>query len=737
MSKPSLAARLRAAFLGDLGEQLVTFNGALLALEVDPRSADALKIVFRALHTLKGAAHASALPLVARACHHLEATLASARDGETALGPQHFRLLFQAADALADAGRRLARGETLGDDTPIAVLLRALEGSEPVPTAERLVVEDIVVEPPVPAPVAPSPALVQSPPSTTARALGTSDAAVRVAADKLDGLLAQVGRLLTSRSRIAEHAGEVDALQNTIRRSHEAVRRLLATHASSLPSHLASTIREVEFSLRSTKVEGARIAGLVQEDVRDLAEITEGLADSVRRVRMLPVATAYGPLARLVRDVADEVGKPAQLAVRGGDIEADRPVLDAIKEALIHLVRNAIDHGLESPEVRLAARKPVVGTIIVSAALQGDRLKLTVSDDGGGLDIAAIRAKLASQGRPVPASAADVARTLFEAGFSTRVMTTSISGRGVGLDAVEAVLRKVRGTVEVSWVAGQGTTFTLECPLTLAVIRAVLVCSGAHLLALPTSNVERIVRLRASDVRRAEGREVILTDQGPIPLVSLADLLGPPFLRGAPADAFAALIVSAGDRRIAILVETVQAELELVVRPIARGRSELPHVIGGALLGSGQLVIVLNPVSLLQQGLSSRRAVETAVPGARRRVLVADDSLTTRALEQSVLEAAGFEVATAVDGADAWRKLQESGADLLVSDVEMPNMDGYTLCRTVRASARFAHLPVVMVTSLDNADDRARGLAAGADAYVSKGAAGQAGLLEMVRQLLA
>jgi two-component system chemotaxis sensor kinase CheA len=164
---------------------------------------------------------------------------------------------------------------------------------------------------------------------------------------------------------------------------------------------------------------------------------------------------------------------------------------------------------------------------------------------------------------------------------------------------------------------------------------------------------------------------------------------------------------------------------------------ELPHVIGGALLGSGQLVIVLNPVSLLQQGLSSRRAVETAAPRARRRVLVADDSLTTRALEQSVLEAAGFEVATAVDGADAWRKLQESGADLLVSDVEMPNMDGYTLCRTVRASARFAHLPVVMVTSLDNADDRARGLAAGADAYVSKGAAGQAGLLEMVRQLLA
>jgi two-component system chemotaxis sensor kinase CheA len=303
---------------------------------------------------------------------------------------------------------------------------------------------------------------------------------------------------------------------------------------------------------------------------------------------------------------------------------------------------------------------------------------------------------------------------------------------------VEAAMLRVRGSVSLAWIPGGGTTFTLECPLTLVAIRAVLVRSGAQLFALPTSNVEQLVRVRATEVRRAEGREVILTGAEPIPLVSLAAVLGPPFVAGAVTDIFPALIVSAGGRRVAFLLDAVETEQELVVRPIARGGSPMPHVSGGALLGSGRLVLVLNPVSLVQQALSGKLgAGVTAAPVKRRRVLVVDDSMTTRALEQSVLEAAGYEVRTAVDGSDAWRQLQEHGTDLLVSDIEMPNMDGLTLCRTVRASERFANLPVVLVTSLDSPDARERGLTAGADAYVGKASAGQAGLLDTVRELLA
>ena len=738
MSKPGLAARLREAFLADLEEQLATLNAALLALELDAKSADALKAVFRVMHTLKGAAHATDQPLVERACHLLEATLVEAREGRLELGASQFTLLFSAADALADTARRLAAGNPLDENAPIARLVARIEAHEATDRATGDAKPHAASAMHTPKDAdsgqdeAPAPLMQASLP------ISSADAAVRVAADKLDALLSQVGRLLATRARIAEHAAASQAVQHTMHQSHAAVRRLLAVHSASLPVDVLDAIRGVERSLREAAGQVGAVTTHGLEDGRELGEVGDALADSVRRVRMLPFSSACEPLQRLVRDVAAETGKPARLLVHGGDVEADRPVLDAVKDSLLHLVRNAIDHGVEGPVQRSAAGKPSVATITVHAALHGERLTVVVSDDGAGLDISAIRATLAQRGQPVPDSDADVARMLFQAGFSTREVATTISGRGVGLDAVEAAMLRVRGNVDVSWLPGLGTTFTLQCPLTLAAIRAVLVRSGTQVLALPTSNVEQLVRIRAADVRRAEGRDVLLTGSVPIPLVSLAVVLGPPFVAGAPSDIFPALIVSAGNRRVALMVDAVETEQELVVRPIARGHSPMPHVSGGALQGSGRLVLVLNPVSLVQQSLAGRMgAGVTSAPQKRARVLVVDDSMTTRALEQSVLEAAGYDVSTAVDGVDAWRQLQEVGADLLVSDIEMPNMDGLTLCRTVRASERFANLPIVLVTSLDNLDAKERGLAAGADAYVGKASAGQAGLLSTVRELLA
>jgi two-component system chemotaxis sensor kinase CheA len=728
MNKPSLAARLRAAFLGDLEEQLAALNTGLLALELSPSSADALKSVFRVMHTLKGAAHATDQPLVEAACHHLEAVLAEARDGKKILGAADFSLLFAAADALADTARRIAANEPVDESSPLARLVERISGSTSAAPALPVILPDItnVVVPESVPPAAVMPRMV------------SEDSTVRVAPEKLDTLLSQVGRLLAVRTRIARRTEQSEALDRSIHAAHAALRGLLAADAAHLPASVAEALRSVERLMRDVTARSVAIATQGIEDDRELADVSDSLAEGVRRVRMVPFSTACEPLPRLVRDVASDTGKQGRLVVLGGDIEADRPVLDALKDSLLHLVRNAIDHGVEPPAERQAHGKTPIATITVSAALHGERLTVTVSDDGAGLDIAAIRRKLATLGRAVPESDADVARTLFESGFSTRDVTTTISGRGVGLDAVEAAMLRVRGSVSVAWVPGNGTTFTLECPLTLAAIRAVLVKCSAQVLALPTSNVEQLVRIRATEVRRAEGREVILTGEAPIPLVSLAAFLGPPFVAAPPSDIFPALILTAGDRRVAVLVDAVENEQELVVRPILRGHSAMGHVSGGALLGTGELVLVLNPVSLVQQALVGRSSANViARPGKRSRILVADDSMTTRALEQNLLEAAGYEVVTAVDGADAWRQLMEGGADLLVSDIEMPNMDGLTLCRTVRASDRFANLPVVLVTSLDNPAAREQGMAAGADAYVGKASAGQAGLLDTVRELLA
>lgn len=734
MTKPSLSARLLEAFLADLEEQLGTLNRALLALELDARNADALKSVFRVMHTLKGAAHATDQPLVERACHRLETMLAAARDGTAPLGPQQFALMFSAADALTDAAKRLGEGSPLDDASLMGRLVASLESTnvepdvQPAPPASAASIRSAAPAPPV-----------DEGASAAASASGVAgESAVRVSADKLDALLSQVGQLLATRARIAEHAVATSALEDAVSHAHAGVRQLLSEHVATMSTDAERIIRDVELRLRSASAQATNVVTHVLEDGRALTECGDALADSVRRARMLPFGSACESLPRLVRDLSTATGKLARLVIEGSAVEADRPVLDALKDSLLHLMRNAIDHGVEDRTARAERDKPAIATIRIKAALHGERLTVTVSDDGAGLDIAAIRGKLRERGLPVPDADADVARMLFEAGFSTREVATTISGRGVGLDAVEAAMSRVRGTVAVSWVAGRGTTFTLQCPLTLAAIRAVLVRSGTQILAIPTSNVEQLVRIRRTDVRKAEGREVILTGAEPVPLVSLAVILGPPFVPGVMSDIFPALIVAAGDRRVAFLVDAVETEQELVVRPIARGRSAMPHVSGGALQGSGELVLVLNPVSIVHQALGGRFGALAAPALAKRwRILVADDSMTTRALEQSVLEAAGFEVTTAVDGADAWRQLQESGTDLLVSDIEMPNMDGLTLTRTVRTSERFANLPVVLVTSLDTPEARERGLVAGADAYVGKASAGQAGLLATVRELLA
>ncbi len=738
MTKPSLAARLLEAFLADIEEQLGTLNRALLSLELDARNGDALKSVFRVMHTLKGAAHATNQPLVERACHHLEAMLAVARDGGAVLSPAQFALMFTAADALSDTARRLADGDILDEATPIGRLLATLEGAGAHVQPEARAGADDASMQQVDESPAPLKAVASAPAQPHSSLAGATESAVRVSAEKLDVLLSQVGQLLATRARIAEHVAATEALDDTVSRAHAVVRRVMTEQVGDMSVEVERGLRDVEHALRGAAAQATTVVTHAMEDGRALAEAGETLADSVRRARMLPFGSACESLPRLVRDVSTSTGKAARLTIAGSDVEADRPVLDALKDSLLHLVRNAIDHGVEDRAERARRGKPEVATISIKAALHGERLTVTVSDDGAGLDIDAIRRKLRDRGLPVPDADADVARMLFQAGFSTRDVATTISGRGVGLDAVEAAMSRVRGTVAVSWVAAEGTTFTLQCPLTLAAIRAVLVRSGAQVLAIPTSNVEQLVRIRRTEVRKAEGREVILTGAEPIPLVSLAVILGPPFVPGVMSDIFPALIVSAGDRRVALLVDAVETEQELVVRPIARGQSAMPHVSGGALQGSGELVIVLNPVSLVQQALGLRfGAMAAPAQAKRRRILVADDSMTTRAMEQSILEAAGFEVSMAVDGADAWRQLQESGTDLLVSDIEMPNMDGLALTRTVRTSERFANLPVVLVTSLDTPEARERGLAAGADAYVGKASAGQAGLLATVRELLA
>jgi len=726
MTKDPLGRRLLTIFIGELEEQVRVMNTALLALEKGPGDSENLKTLFRVAHTLKGAARAAGVPQVEQACHAIETLLAEARDGDLILGSKEFTQLFSAADALADAGRRLKANEELPDAPILGFGFRARRRRSKTDRKE------------VPEKRAPAAAV----------AAARVDHSVKVEAEDLDGLVAVTGQLLMASGAVSNRPADVQALHEfAVRWAAEWGRvgrrlRLTLEKSGGIPA-LLHVVNGMGDNVQRLLRETTRLANGAREEARVLAQVTDALAVGVRRLRLQPVSEACEALPRAVRDVASTARKEVDLAILTGDARADRAVVSGLREALLHLVRNAVDHGIESPTERVRLGKSRRGKITVAAEIRGDRLTVSVADDGAGLNASQIRAVLARKGLSVPKRDDELAWVLFSGGLSTRKDVTAISGRGVGLDLVRAAVDRIRGIVTVTWTPGHGTTFTLECPPALATIPALLARVGSQVVAIPTSEVERLARVRPEEVNLVEGRSVLAAPPGPpVPMVTLAQLLPP--LVGRPATGpLSVILLRVGERRLAVVVDELLAEQEIVLQPVWRGRQALPSVGGAAILGGGQVVIALDAPAVIAAGLKGDSAgglvaggEERKVGKGKRKILVADDSITTRALEQSILEAAGYEVTTAVDGADAWKALHDRGCDLVVADVEMPRMDGFALCEAIRGSKRFRDLPVVLVTALETPENRLRGLEAGADAYVSKSTFDQKHLLNTISQLL-
>jgi two-component system, chemotaxis family, sensor kinase CheA len=717
MTDADLPRRLLATFVGELEEQIREMNAALLRLESAPGDAEALRTLFRSAHTVKGAARVAGVPAVERACDHLETLLAVVRSGERHLQDSDFALLFAAADALEESAGRIRAARPL-EDGPLAALLPRL--------ADAAGVEPDRVPPRggTPDPGAAFPPAAVPPAAAPPRAAGGGAAApipaddtVRVAADKLDALLAVAGELRVLAGRAAVRAPLWDRLE-------DALRMRLFREAGANGGGLASLIRELD-----TLIAGGR------EDARVLGRVADDLSAGVRATRIRPFADIAEPLPRAVRDIAAASGKRIACRVEGRDVEADRLLVDALREPLLHLVRNAADHGIEPPAERAARGKPEQGTVSVSARLTAGRFIVEVSDDGAGVDEAALRAELRHRGRPAPASRDELTEALVAGGLSTRREAGEFSGRGVGLDVVRTAVERVGGSIDVSWRPGEGTTVRLDTPPSPAALRALLVAVGAHVFALPLGQVRRVLRVRADAVRTVEGRPTLPTDDGALPLLHLAAALGPPLAAGRVADLAPAVVLAAGGRDAVFLVDALLGDEEIFVRPLAHDAGV--HMAGGgALLPSGRLALLLNPASLVQTAAGGRAGLEATAPPRAARILVVDDSITTRVLEQGVLESAGYRVATEPDGRAAWERLATESFDLVVADIEMPRMDGIELTRRIRGDASLAELPVILVTALGGEEDRRRGLDAGADAYIAKSSFDQATLLETVRQLL-
>lgn len=721
MSEEDALAEVRKAFRQEVGEYLDEMSAQLISLESGPMNeTDLLGNIFRRAHSIKGAASSLGMREVERLAHGVEDVLDGLRAGKLKLNPQMTDSLLASFEALG----RLNRGEP-GQTASVEQALRG---------AATVEVTDAPSEDAVPRPAAmPSPGFgveAERPPAE----------GLRIDAVRLDELLSETAEMVLLRARTRARHAEARALLELAEKQSAWLRQRHRQGAveRGVDEHVGAA-RKLAQGLQA-------LTRKLHADAFALDLAAEALGQTMRELRTVPVSSVVPLLARAVREAGRRCGKSVQLWTEGESLKVDKQLLDAVLDPLLHLVRNAVDHGLELAPERVAAGKSKVGQVSLQVFHGGGRVHLVVGDDGQGINLAAVRATAVQQGLLSQADASGLSdgeaqALLFRPGFTTRAAVTELSGRGVGLDVVASAVKRLHGELEVSAAPGGGTRFELSLPLTLATVRVLLVRAGRHLVALPTSTVERLLRVDTADLGELQGKRVYKAPWGSTPCVALGELLGE---RPTPeATRVPGVVLEVEGGRWVVTVDEVVAEEELVVRKLPAPLDGNESLSGAGVRGDGSVVLLLEPSGLLQAG---RRAgtPSLAPPGkitlsetGESVVLVADDSITSRMLQSAVIEGGGFGVVLAEDGRDALDKLlAEPGRFCaLVSDVEMPRMTGVELCRAVRAHPQLVNLPVILLTSLQNPEHRQAGIDVGASAYLTKQSYDHHVLLDILRKL--
>ncbi len=692
MSQADIKARLAAIFKVEADEHLQAIAAGLLTLSpAMPRdeAQPALEALFRAMHTLKGAARSVGLSEVEARCQSAESLL----------------------QELTRGGQPLTRHvlDRLGEDAAAIARLVSREATPPP-----------AVSPGYAGPAGPPPAPAPRRPRT-----------IRLQTAGLDDLLVKTEDLLAVKLAAEERARQCQGLLDLL----------------SGPGDAGGLLAEAGRQARG-------LGSLLAQDRRTAAVAVDAILADARRLRLAPCSTVLDALPAMARDLAAEQGKQVQWSASGGDIEVDRRVLEQVKDPLLHLVRNAVDHGIERPEAREKAGKPPRGHVEVAISpAEGGRVEFSVADDGRGVNVgrvreAAVRARLvtAEEARALPDDQA--LELVYRSGLTTSPVITEVSGRGLGMTIAREHVDRLGGRCFIETRAERGTTVRMIVPATIATFTGLLVrCAGRPFL-LPLGAVERVIRVAAADIALVGGRETVHWSGHSLAVASLARLLGledtysPCPGKGNPADRkVPCVLLAAQGERLAILVEEALGAREVLVKELSPPLLRVRHIATAGLLGTGEIVLILRPADLAASlRAAPREAVEkrTAESGEARprRILVVDDSITTRTMEKNLLEAAGFETRVATDGAEAWSLLRTEPFDLVLSDVDMPRLDGFALTERIRADKRLGELPVVLVTALESREDRERGIEVGANAYVLKSGFDQSKLLEIIRRLI-
>lgn len=732
--------RLREAFQVEASEHIGAISSSLLALknsEGEPDK-DVIQTAYRAAHSLKGAARAVDLVDIENLCHALEGIFSGIVKGEIFLRKEKLSTLFEVVDLLAsllDPENQIPSRQT-GD------MIKKIEG---LASSSARPMQAGPLPEPAPAEAGPVPQKASFPPKTeppkpVSRPSRPPSIAstIRVATEKLDKVLLDSENLIAAKQFARQTATE------------------LQTAIASLDDFIPWALQHKESSAGFLQTMKKSLENLV---VRELTEahhidtMIDTLIDDSRSMLMLPCSILLESFPRMVDEMSANLGKEVDFKITGKEIELEKRILEKLKDPLIHLVRNSIDHGIETPAERAAKGKTPKGALEIRiSSLDTKHVEISVSDDGRGLDYKKIKETAVARGllSENEAKAADKDKLnsfIFHSGFSTSPIVTDLSGRGLGMAIVSQALGELEGNIKIETAQGKGTAFRLIVPFSRATFRASLLRVSGRTFAVPTSGIRKMIRIKKADVIISGNKEMVRYKNKPLALLHLGDILGLQHPAQTQAPAFMTAFVSqSGDTAAAFIFDEIEGEQEILIKPLGQILKKVRNIYGATILANGEVVPVLNTRELLESagrsgkaGQSQAQARETDAAegsGGPKSVLVVEDSITSRMLIKTILESAGYRVGVAVDGIDGYTALKAESYDCLVSDIEMPRMNGFELTEKVRMDPALSRLPVILVTSLESREHKEKGIEVGANAYIMKSSFAQSNLLETIRRFI-
>ncbi|OGW51950.1 MAG: hypothetical protein A2Z50_01790 [Nitrospirae bacterium RBG_19FT_COMBO_42_15] len=723
--------RLLGIFREEGTEYLQKLGDCLLHLEKDPKNTSVLEEIFRNAHNLKGAARILGLTEIARIAHDLESIFSLAKDGKLAITSERIDAITESIDAMSSLLTADAKEEAVNIQEPVKQMHREL--AETKEAAQQL-------------------------PVKFGRRVSDSQflSTVKVSTEKLDNMMNQIGELLISKMRFEQRMDDTNSLTglceglikdiSRFKREELRLKGIKKTRSyTNQDKRGVEMMDNISADLIRLNDELIRFTSDFYENQIDLGIVTGSLEESVKNIRMLPLSTIFETMPKMVRDLSRKLNKKVDLNMEGETIELDKRILEGLKDPMVHLITNCVDHGIEQPDERKNTGKNEDGKITITAAPVGGYIEIAVEDDGRGISIDKIKERALKNGLVTEDMLAGLSNEqlinfVFEPGFSTSEIITDISGRGVGMDIVKKNIGDLNGLISIQSEYGKGSKITIRVPLTLVTVRVILVESSGEVCALPEAAIDRILSVKEEEILTIGESEVFRESGDILPIGRLSHILG--FSKKEDEDAsneYPAIIIEGGEKKAAFIIDNIIGEETIILKNLTFPLTKLRNVSGAALLGDGRIAIVLNPADIIDsmkavKPLPIKKVKEKEIE--KKSVLVVDDSITTRTLEKNILESSGYDVTLAVDGLDAYNKLQKKDFDIIVLDVQMPNMDGFAFTEKARNTQEFSNIPIILVTSLESDADKRRGIEVGADAYIVKRTFDQSNLIETIRRLI-